>query len=397
MWGAFTLTHSLTHTPTHFFVNILWLSPEPPLPPYTGGRERSRRMLEYVAARHAVHLLTYAGPADAAELDALRGRLAGLTALPYPAAGRSYSAPLGGLVRRHLETAAGHAPWDAVHVQGLTLWPAAAAAGRAGMRRVLDLFDVPVLLRQRLLSVQTRARPWDRLVLAGLRWREARALRQAGAVIVTSAHDAELLRRTHGALPLVIVPNGVDLAHWAAPSHAPEAAHILFPGALNYAPNIDAAQVLVQAVLPRVLAQAPTARLVIAGRAPDPAVIALAAGHPAVTLTADPPDMRPLLARATVVAVPLRAGSGTRLKILQALAAGRPVVSTPLGAEGLDLAPGRHLSIAPLVEAFADEIIRLLCDPPAREALAKDGPAAVAHYDWSRQLPFLDAVYPGET
>jgi polysaccharide biosynthesis protein PslH len=120
----------------------------------------------------------------------------------------------------------------------------------------------------------------------------------------------------------------------------------------------------------------------------------MAAGNSAVTLVTDPHDMRPLLARAARVVVPLRAGSGTRLKILQALAAARPVVSTPLGAEGLDLLPGRHLAIAPLVEPFAAEVVCLLRDPAARAALAAAGPAAVAGYDWAEQLARLQKVYP---
>ncbi len=374
-------------------MDVLWLTPEPPLPPYTGGRERARRMLEHVAGRHAVHLMTYATSMDAEGLAALRGQLAGLTALPYPARGQEYGGPMRAAVRR-LRLAP-----HTLHAQSLSLWPAASAAiGPDGRRprRVLDLFDAPARLRQRLLTLQPTASLRARLALVYLRWREVHALRQADAVIVTSAHDGEVLQQAAGrrTLPLLLVPNGVDLDYWQAhPAQAVEPATLIFPGALNYAPNIDAAHVLVEAVLPRVRAHVPAARVMLAGAAPVPEVLALARHNPHVSLCADVPDMRPLLARAALVVVPLRAGSGTRLKILQALAAGRAVVSTPLGAEGLDLMAGQHLSIAPLVEDFAAEVVRLLCEPEARAVLEAAGPPAAAPYAWARQVRRLEGLY----
>jgi glycosyltransferase involved in cell wall biosynthesis len=115
--------------------------------------------------------------------------------------------------------------------------------------------------------------------------------------------------------------------------------------------------------------------------------------EPAASLVADPPDMRQLFARAMLIVVPLARASGTRLKILQALAAGRPVVSTPAGVQGLDLVPGRDLCVAELEDEFAAQIVRLLGDAPARAALAGAGRAAVERYEWRRVLPALDGVY----
>jgi glycosyltransferase involved in cell wall biosynthesis len=308
--------------------------------------------------------------------------------VPYPARDQPYGAGLRDAVRQ-LRAGGGSAAWDAVHVQGLGLWPAAEAA-RHGTPRpwiVLDLYDVPVVARQRLLAL--RPRPWNTLLVSGLRRQQARVVRAASAIIVASEHDAGVLRRLHPAvdLPIVVVPNGVDRAYWRQRPAGiePEPATLLFPGGLNYPPNIDAARVLVHDVLPRVRARVPQARVLLAGRAPAPAVAALARANPAVTLCDDPPDMRPLLARATLVAVPLRAGSGTRLKILQALAAGRPVVSTPLGAEGLDLAPGPHVAIAPLIEPFVNEVVRLLRHPMT---------GVLEGYDWTETLQAIRRVYP---
>jgi glycosyltransferase involved in cell wall biosynthesis len=103
--------------------------------------------------------------------------------------------------------------------------------------------------------------------------------------------------------------------------------------------------------------------------------------------------MRPIFARASVVAVPLRAATGTRYKILQAMAMGRPVVSTPIGAEGLDLEKDVHLLIAPLVEPFSDALVSLLTQPARRVELARAGQAIIQRHAWGNYLPMLDSLY----
>ena len=104
--------------------------------------------------------------------------------------------------------------------------------------------------------------------------------------------------------------------------------------------------------------------------------------------------MRPIFARATLVAVPLRAATGTRHKILQAMAMGRPVVSTPIGAEGLDLEKDVQLLIAPLIEPFGDALVQLLTQPARRAALVRAGQAIIQRYAWDNYLPMLDSLYP---
>jgi glycosyltransferase involved in cell wall biosynthesis len=191
-----------------------------------------------------------------------------------------------------------------------------------------------------------------------------------------------------------VVPNGVDLDYWSPSPGAPAPHTLLFPAALNWPPNLAAAECLLDEILPRVRQRLPQARLVIAGRLPPAPLVARCAHDPSVSLHANPADMRPHFARAALVVVPLPAASGTRLKILQALAAGRPVVSTPAGALGLDLASGRDLCVAELVEPFAAEVVRLLEDEPARATLARAGRAAVQAHAWPRALAALDVIYP---
>lgn len=372
-------------------MKILWLEPEPPVAPFTGGRERARRLLDYLSPRHAIHLLTFAAPEDKPGLAMLRSQLAGVTAVPYPPQPNEPSTPM----QQAVQTVLGHFQPDRFHVHGLDLWPYAPT----GTRRVLDLYDVPSLLQARLLAADSHVPlflGWrERWKRAQWRRREKAALVEATAVIVVSAGDRAAIldgvREKHA--PVTIVPNGVTLADWPPTAAPPQPDTILFPGALNWPPNVDAVRVLLKEVLPLVQKQIPGVKLVIAGRLPDKAVYQWVAGHTAVSLIPNPGHMQPIFAQATVIAVPLRAASGTRLKILQALAVGRPVVSTPLGAEGLALENGRHLIIANLVIPFADALSQLLTNPARQQQLSAAGQAVVTQFDWNRHLPALDSVY----
>ena len=372
-------------------MKIVWLAPEPPVPPLTGGRERSQRMLAYLARRHTVQLITFATPEEEPGLMELHRELARLTIVPYP----SRREPLSSQMSRVVAEAIGGRP-DAVHVQGLEMYRY--VPQNADVRYVLDLHDVPGLLEARLIAVKAAplARIWSQLKLAAVNRRETEAICQASAVIVVSEQDRKALRSAHVAQDnkIVVIPNGVDLDYWALSEVDPDPATVLFPGALNWPPNIDAAIMLIHAVLPYVRARVPQVQVIIAGYQPDPALRALAQADAPFTLIANPPDMRPIFARAMVVAVPLRAATGTRYKIVQAMAMGRPVVSTPIGAEGLDLEKDVHLLIAPLVEPFSEALVHLLTHPARRAELVRSGQTIIQRHAWDNYLPVLDSLYP---
>lgn len=372
-------------------MKILWLEPEPPVPPLTGGRERARRLLDYLSQRHLIYLLTFADPEDEPGLDELRCQLAGVTTVPYPPDVSRPSLTM----QQAVQTTMHHFQPDRLHVHGLDLWPYTPPDAC----RILDLHNAPSLLQSRLSAIHRRVpllSGWrQRRTLARWHRQEVAAVTQATAVIVTSERDRDaiLAGLSQETPPVVVIPNGVSLADWPPATSPTEPATILFPGALNWPPNIDAVQILVRDVLPLVQKSLPGVRLVIAGRLPDRAVWRLAGGITAVSLITNPPDMHPIFARAAVVAVPLRAASGTRLKILQALAVGRPVVSTSVGAEGLGLANGRHLAIAELVRPFANALVELLADPVRQQLLIEAGQSIISQFDWNHHLPALDIVY----
>lgn len=262
------------------------------------------------------------------------------------------------------------------------------------------LHDALSLLEQRRQALRKersgRRRPSLSGVLAVGRLRavERRVLRSYTITVVVSDLDAAVLARLLAAASdrLRVLPNGVDLPYFAATMHLPldpvtaarRGETVAFVGSLWYEPNVDGVVWFVEAVWPLVRARFPTARLLLAGRSPAPVVSALDGAH-GVSVFPDVPDVRPYLAAAALVVVPLRLGSGTRLKILDALAAGLPVVATTLGAEGLALANERDLLLADDPEGLAAAILRLLDHPEEARTLAAQGRTVVERlYSWER-------------
>jgi glycosyltransferase involved in cell wall biosynthesis len=161
---------------------------------------------------------------------------------------------------------------------------------------------------------------------------------------------------------------------------------------MSWRPNENAALWLVEQVWPRVVRRVPAARLLLVGRDPGPALRRLSG--PAVEVTGSVEEVRPYLARARVALAPLRSGGGTRLKILEALDAGRPVVATTIGAEGLECLAGDGLTIVDDPEGMAEQIAALLRDAARAAELGRQGSAAVAaRFSWDRTLsPLLDQL-----
>lgn len=205
---------------------------------------------------------------------------------------------------------------------------------------------------------------------------EAWAVRSYDVVFAVSADDAAAL----GGAP-VVVPNGVDVDRFR-PSPLPSAPRLCFTGTLHFPPNVDALVWFCDEVLPRVQAAVSGAGLDIVGRGPGPQVRALAS-RPGVRLFADVPDVRPHLAAARVAVVPVRMGSGTRIKALEAMAAGRPVAGTSVGLAGLEVRAGTHALVADDPPTLAAAVVRLLTDDGLARAVAGAARALVEScYAW---------------
>ena len=211
--------------------------------------------------------------------------------------------------------------------------------------------------------------------------------------VAVSGLDAERLRRDFGARRVDVVENGVDPAYFRPEAIRREPDRLLFLGSLDWRPNLDGVRLLLERVFPAVRAAVPSARLCLVGRRP-PEWLRQAAAAPGVELHADLPDVRPQLARCGMMVVPLRIGGGSRLKILEALATNTPVVSTRVGAEGLELEPGRHLTVVEDVDDLAEAILAAVRSPRrCRSRRSAAGRRCWRRYGWDALADEMERVW----
>ena len=223
---------------------------------------------------------------------------------------------------------------------------------------------------------------------------DTRWLSRYAALIAMSDDDARSILEVTST-PVEVVPNGVASDALAALPPSREPATLLFTGTLSHPPNADGIRWFADSIWPAVRAARPDARLLVVGRDPSRPVVELGA-RDGIEVVGPVPEMAPYFAQATAVVVPLRSGGGTRLKILEALACRRAVVSTSVGCEGLDVAGGRDLLVADGDAAFAAATLRLLDDVSLRERLADAGrKLAERRYDWRTLGDELERVLLG--
>jgi glycosyltransferase involved in cell wall biosynthesis len=212
---------------------------------------------------------------------------------------------------------------------------------------------------------------------------EHRLWREVDAIAVTSEREVPIVGRHAATTPIAVVPNAVDLDYFRPATTEPTPGALVFTGLLTYRPNLDAVMYFVDEVLPLVRQRQPGVELTVIGRGDERDLSWLR--QRGVVVTGRVPDIRPRVAEGAVVVVPLRIGGGTRLKVVEALAMGKAIVSTSLGWEGIDVRSGEHLLTADDPESFADAIVRLLEDGHEARRLGQAARAlAVDHYSWDR-------------
>lgn len=234
---------------------------------------------------------------------------------------------------------------------------------------------------------------------AGANWRklqreELGIYRTADGVYLCSSDDEQRLLDQSPALSTAVIPNAADVEYYRPrpTDPQPDGRTVLYFGLLSTVPNIDGVTHFVQSIWPRIAETHPEARCKIIGGRPPPSLLALAGDR--IELTGFVPDLRPHLAAAAAIVVPLRLGGGTRLKIVEGMAMGKAIVSTSLGAEGIEAVPGRDILIADDPMTFSDAVNKLLADPGLA---ARFGQAArqlaVERYSWSEAAKSLEEFY----
>lgn len=384
--------------------DILFLSHRPPWPPTRGDSIRSWAVLNGLAERGRVHVVTFGDPNDAALADALgvvaeshvvvrRPRLPAAAGLRALAQGRplSVAAFTNPVFARAVADRLARCP-DATTYAFSGQMAQYAPAGA-----ILDLVDVDSAKFDAYAAAapDPLRRAFWRREAAALAGFERRAAKRASAVLLISQAEAELWRARGGGGRVRVMPNGVDTAHFdpsvsrTRPDTLPNRSVVLFTGQMDYAPNVAAVTAFARDTLPRLAAT--DALFVVAGRAPTAAVRALAS--PDVLVAGEVPDMRDWLAQADVVVAPLTIARGVQNKVLEALAMARATVVSPAALSGLPLAPDRELMVADGAEATAAAVRALLSDPDRRRALGDAGRARVVRdFGWPAQLSVLDEL-----
>jgi len=257
----------------------------------------------------------------------------------------------------------------------------------AGLPCVLDQHNVEseILLRSGRRERSVLRRGYNLLEYWKYSSDERRICREMDLILATSTRDCETMRNWRDVPACVVIPNGVDTSYFVPDERKNDQLHrtVLFTGTMNYSPNVEAMLYFVGDIWPLIQECLPAAALQIVGRAPPPEIMRLAQLSN-VAVLGSVPDVRPYLTAAQVVVAPLRIGGGTRLKILEAMAMARAVVSTSLGREGLEVQDGRHLLVADDPRAFAESVCELLSNSTRRAEIGQEGRQLVQEsYDWS--------------
>ena len=382
-------------------MKILWVKAGRLLPVDTGGKIRSFNLLRQLARRHHVVLLSYYdGAIDPSYDAALKQEFP--HAVPVPT-----GSPARGLatVWNYFRHVLDHAPYA---VTKFTAPPVAAFVERAMLAREFDVvvcdflsatMNFPATLKAPAVLFQHNVESvlWARqarhernpLKRLAFRWEAFRMRRYEQAavarfhhVIAVSEEDRRLMSSMTAPEKISVAPTGVDLSAFRqVANQRAESPLVVFIGSMDWEPNIDGVEYFCREVWPRVLRELPQARFRIVGRNPHPRVRRLTEDA-SVEVTGSVPSITEHLAHAAVVVVPLRVGGGTRLKIYEAMAAGRAIVSTTVGAEGLEVSTGEDIVLADTAADFTTAVLTLLRDDVHRERIAQGAAATAARFDW---------------
>ena len=391
-------------------MKIFFLSPTVPFPLTDGGRIRVYNLLKQIAQKSDVTLLALeTQPTDAEGAAELRelgiqvhlvphaptlprvsfGTLAKAFFNRQPITVARYDVPA---YRRQLRTLLANETFDLVHYE---MFHVAQFHTEIALPGVLSQQNVDSAIWRRLCS--ETANPFYKFAY----WTQQLAFQRYervlspkfDAVTCTSDIDASVFEQYCAKDAIEIIPNGVDITHYQPDFTTEALAHLIYIGSMDWYPNEDAVTFFADEVLPRIQEKVSDVKFSIVGGNPSARVQKLAERN-GIVVTGRVPEIKPYFAEATVFVVPLRIGSGTRLKILEGLAMGKAIVSTSVGAEGLDLKDDDEIFIADEPNDFADAVTQLLTDSELRRRIGENGCARVERdYDWRSIGEKLHTLY----
>ncbi len=404
-------------------MKLLILTPQLPYPPHQGTTIRNYNIIQCLAERHDISLLSFGTPEELAGAEPLKAACRRIEIASFPTrsmalrALTTFASPFPDMALR-LKSETMHSKFEAllqsesfdiVQIEGIEMaryWTMSRAAKSASRKPKLVFDDHNaeyVLQRTAFDSDAGNMRRWHGALYSFIQWNklvhfEREICKMADAVVACSAADANAITALTGnTSKTYIIPNGVDTTYFVPSDKvcAKPLAEValVFAGKMDFRPNVDAMSWFCSEILPAIQAEVPLAHVVIVGQKPSSRILALG-DQKGVTVTGWVPDTRPYVSDAAVYVVPLRMGSGTRLKVLEAMAMGKAIVSTFRGVEGIDVTRDRQVLIADFPAEFAGAVIALLRNPQRRHELGFAARAlAETKYDWRALVPIFDQVY----
>lgn len=405
-------------------MRILFLTQIIPYPPNAGPRVKTWNVLRYLAGRgHDVTLVSFVREDELPHVPVLQEVCTAVHTVPIS---RSRLADVGYLLRSNVSgrpflierddlpdmrqlvrRLLRQNDYDVVHADQLTMTQFALdAPPGGGGKRPLTIFDAhnaTWTISDRLLAnLPWFLKPVIRLETARIKRYEAMLVRRFDHTMVVIEPDRAALmaglpaaQRPETARKISVIPIAVDAAQLQPVRRQPGSRNILTLGSLNYPPNVDGIRWFLQEVFPQVQMQLPEVTLTIIGKSPPADFEQLAAQSDGrIEVTGYVEDLTPYMERAALMVVPVRAGSGMRVRLLEAFARAMPTVTTTIGMEGIEATPGRELLVADTAADFAAATLRLLEDAALQARLAENGRVlAETTYDWQAALQKMDAVY----
>jgi polysaccharide biosynthesis protein PslH len=385
-------------------MKILWVKAGGLVPPDTGGKIRSYNILRELARRHSVTFCSFYAAHDNDQHGGLKSIFERVVCLPLklPEAKsaaemlsygiRLFSSQPYGIakfclpeVRRKVDALADEGEFDVIVCDFMAA--AGAIPWSSPVPKVLFTHNVEATIWRRHYEV-AGSPIWK--AVSWLEWKkmesaESRYLRLANHVLTVSKADRDAFAGVIDPAKVTVIPTGVDIEYFQPLALEEKPNSIVFTGSMDWLPNEDAIIHFLDEIFPLIREQCPDATLEVVGRKPTGKLVARAQKEKNVTLTGWVEDIRPHLARGSVCIVPLRIGGGTRLKIFEAMAMAKPVVSTSVGAEGLPVEPGQNILLADEPQDFAERALSLLRDSSARKRIGSAARTLVQEkYGWPR-------------
>lgn len=392
-------------------MNILLTLRQPLVPPDTGGKVRSFNIFSRLAKRCSIHAVSFADPvADAPAIAEMKRMFCSYTIVPWREATK-YSPAFYGEV---LANQAGALPYFLAKCnrpEFVTTVRALGARQRFDLQfcdflhtaapliqysfkpKVVFQHNVEYLLRKRKWTVEEN--PIRKWILKNewtkTRSIEAKVCRTCDKVLTVSRDDKETISREFGVSKVTVLPTGVDTEFFRPNNSEAVPGRLVFVGSMDWDPNEDGTVWFLREVYPRIRAAVPSASLTVVGRNPSARLRTIAAREQSVRLTGRVADVRPDISEAEVVIVPLRIGGGTRIKIPEAMAMSKAIVSTTIGAEGLPFTNGRELCIADQPDHFSGTVVTLLRDRSLRSCIAAAArKVVVERHSWDAVVDTLE-------